>query len=61
LLQIEHDAALCLAQNSVQFGRAAWIAAAWRLDLDHVGAHRREIARRCRTRDHPTEIEHAYA
>ncbi len=61
LLQIEHDTALGLPEHGVQPGRAAGIAAAWRLDLDHIGAHRREIACRRRAGDHPTEVEHAHA
>ena len=52
---------LRLAEHGVQFGGAARIAAARRLDLDDFGAHRGEIARRRRAGDDPAEIEHPNA
>ena len=61
LLEVEDDAAFRLAENRMQFGGAARVAAAGRLDLDDFGAHRREIARRRRAGDDPAEIEDANA
>ena len=60
-LQIEHDAALRLAEHRVQFRCAPGIAATGRLDLDHIGAHRRQVTRRRRSRDHPAEVQHSHA
>ncbi len=61
LLQVEHDTSFRLAENRVQLGGTAGVAASGRLDLQDLRAHRREIARRRRARDDPAEIENADA
>ena len=61
LLQVEDDALLRLPEHRMQFRCAPRVAAAGRLDLDDLRAHRGQVARRRWTGDHPAEVEHAHA